>query len=335
MERAAYGAVDAHNHLGRWLSEDGDWTVPDVGALLQTMRELGVEAMVNLDGRWGEELERNLDRYDRAYPGRFATFCHVDWGETGTPGFSERLVDSLHRSAEAGAKGLKVWKDLGLRFPDPDGSLLMPDDHRLAAVWEAAGDLNLPVLIHTADPVAFFDPVDASNERLEELLENPDWSFHGPGFPSFMRLVEALERVVSEHPRTSFIGAHFGCYAEDPAWVGGMLDRYPNFSVDISARIAELGRQPRASREVIVRHQDRVLFGTDVFPPDPEHVRTYLRFLETADEYFPYSPDAVGHQGRWNIHGLDLPGGVLRKIYRDNARSLIRGLGDQTGEGRP
>lgn len=327
VERAAHGAVDAHNHLGRWLSASGDWTVPDVAALLKLMRDLGVEAMVNLDGRWGDELERNLDRYDRAHPGRFATFCHVDWDEAQSPGFAGRLVASLRRSAAAGAKGLKVWKDLGLRFTDPEGSLLMPDDPRLAEIWDAAGDLDLPVLIHTADPMAFFDPVDAKNERLEELLANPDWSFHGPGLPSFGRLMEALEHIIERHPRTTFIGAHFGCYAENPAWVGGMLDRYPNFYVDISARIAELGRQPRMSREVIVRHQDRVLFGTDVFPPEPEHVRTYLRFLETADEYFPYAPGAYGAQGRWNIYGIELPDEVLRKVYRDNARRLIPGLG--------
>ncbi|MGH3149013.1 MAG: amidohydrolase family protein [Rubrobacter sp.] len=335
VERASYPAVDFHNHLGRWLSEDDQWTVPGAMSLLQTMRALNVEAMVNLDGRWGEELEKNLDRYDRAHPDRFATFCHVDWDQARRPGFSERLVESLQRSAEAGAKGLKVWKDLGLRVRDPDGSLLMPDDPRLSTLWEAAGELNLPVLIHTADPVAFFDPVDETNERLEELLGNPDWSFHGPEFPSFGRLMEALEQVVAGHPQTTFIGAHFGCYAEDPASVGEMLDRYPNYFVDISARISELGRQPRASREAIVRNQDRVLFGTDVFPLEPDHVMPYFRFLETADEHFPYSPERVGRQGRWNIHGIDLPKSVLRRVYRDNARCLIPGIAQPSHQDMP
>jgi predicted TIM-barrel fold metal-dependent hydrolase len=109
-----------------------------------------------------------------------------------------------------------------------------------------------------------------------------------------------------------------------------MLDAYQNFHVDISARIAELGRQPRATRDLVLEHSDRVLFGTDVFPPDPEHVRVYFRFLETSDEYFPYSPEEVGHQGRWNIYGLGLPDDVLRNVYSDNARRLIPGISAAT-----
>ena len=326
VERARIPAVDAHNHLGRWLSEDGGWVVPDVETMIGQLDGLNVETVVNLDGRWGGELEANLDRYDRSYPGRFATFCHVDWREAERPGFADRLVGSLEDSASAGARGLKVWKDLGLRVRDHGGSLILPDDDRLAPLWDAAGRLGLPVLIHTADPVAFFYPLDHRNERLEELLEHPDWSFYGPEFPTFGRLMEALECIVANHPETTFIGAHVGCYAESLLWVGRTLDAYPNFHVDISARIAELGRQPGAARDLMLRHSDRVIFGTDVFPPDPEHVRVYFRFLETSDEYFPYSPEEVGHQGRWNIYGLGLPDDVLRKIYRDNARRLVPGI---------
>jgi hypothetical protein len=330
VERARFAAVDAHNHLGRWLSADGNWVVPDVEAMIGQLDDLNVDAVINLDGRWGGELEANLDRYDRAYPGRFATFCHVDWREAKRPGFTDLLVGSLEASASAGARGLKVWKDLGLRVRDHDGSLLLPDDDRLAPLWETAGGLGMPILIHTADPVAFFHPMDSRNERLEELLENPDWSFYGPEFPTFGRLMEALETIVANHPGTTFIGAHVGCYAESLRWVGGMLDAYPNFHVDISARIAELGRQPRTTRDLVLRHSDRVLFGTDVFPPDPEHVRVYFRCLETSDEYFPYSPEEVGHQGRWNIYGLGLPDDVLRNVYSDNARRLIPGISAAT-----
>jgi Amidohydrolase len=325
IARARFPAVDAHNHLGRWLSDDGGWVVPDVGDMIGLLDGLNVDTVINLDGRWGGELEANLGRYDRSYPGRFATFCHVDWREAERPGCAERLVGSLEDSASAGARGLKVWKDLGLRVRDHAGSLILPDDDRLEPLWDAAGRLGLPVLIHTADPVAFFDPLDHRNERLEELLEHPDWSFYGPEFPTFGRLMEALERIVANHPGTTFIGAHVGCYAESLTWVRRMLDAYPNFHVDISARIAELGRQPRAARDLMLSHVDRVLFGTDVFPPDPEHVRVYFRFLETSDEYFPYSPMEVGAQGRWNIYGLGLPDDVLRSVYRDNARRLIPG----------
>jgi predicted TIM-barrel fold metal-dependent hydrolase len=327
VPRAAHAAIDAHNHLGRWLSGDGGWVVPDVAALLALLDEVNVCGMVNLDGRWGDELEANLERYDRAHPGRFATFCHVDFRECLQPGFEGRLVASLRRSAAAGARGLKVWKDLGLGFEDDRGRLLLPDDPRLGELWATAGELGLPVLIHTADPVAFFDPVDGRNERYEELLEHPDWSFCDPRFPRFERLMEALEAVVSAHPGTVFIGAHVGCNAEDLGWVSAMLDRHPNFNVDIGARLGELGRQPRAARRMLLRHPRRVLFGTDAFPPDAAMYATHFRFLETDDEHFPYCEwDPVGPQGRWAISGLDLPAELLPAVYHDTAADLIGGL---------
>jgi predicted TIM-barrel fold metal-dependent hydrolase len=327
VERPRFPVIDAHNHLGRWLSPDGEWMVRDVPALVALMDECDVTGMVNLDGRWGNELEANLDRYDRAHPGRFATFCHVDWREATAPGFTDRLVTSLRHSAAAGARGLKVWKDLGLHVVDPTGRLLMLDDSRLAPLWDAAGELGLPILIHTADPVAFFQPVDRVNERLEELLRHPEWSFCDPRFPSFARLIDALESIVAAHPATTFIGAHVGCYAENLQWVTRMCATYPNFHVDIGARINELGRQPRATSQFITRHPDRVLFGTDAFPPSADWLRLYFRFLETADEYFPYQTGNAGRQGRWRMSAVDLPDDVLRLVYRDNARRLQPCLG--------
>jgi len=321
VERPRFRAIDAHNHLGRWLI--GDWAVPDVGALLALLDEVDVDAVVNLDGRWGDELEANLDRYDRAHPDRFATFCHVDFDDARTPGFEARLVASLRDSHARGARGLKVWKDLGLGFRDPDGRLLMPDDPRLGALFHEAGELGLPVLIHTADPVAFFDPVDEHNERLEELGVHPEWSFHGPAFPSFDELIASLEALVAAHPRTTFVTAHAGCYAENLAHVDRMLTAHANLHTDFSARIAELGRQPRAAAALFARHADRIVFGTDRYPPDAATYRRYFRFLETADEHFPYGEDAVPSQGRWAISALALHDDVLQAVYRDNPRRIL------------
>ena len=332
VERARFSAVDAHNHLGRWLSawigDDAEaWTVTDVGALLELMDACNVRAVVNLDGRWGEELQANLDRYDRAHPGRFATFCHVDWaaavasGEIGTA-----AAESLRASVGAGAKGIKVWKDLGLHVRDDCGELILPDDPRLRPLWEAAADSAVPVFIHTADPVAFFDPVDERNERYEQLHAYPEWSFADASFPGFDRLIDALEALVAANPQTTFVGVHVGGYAENLTRVGAMLDAYPNYHVDIAARVAELGRQPRATRELIVGHPDRVLFGIDEFPPDRESYAIYFRFLETADEHFAHSTEEVPLMGRWAISGADLPDDVLPKLYAENALRVIPGL---------
>jgi predicted TIM-barrel fold metal-dependent hydrolase len=335
-------AIDAHNHLGRWLGRWDDWlnldpadivrglerpwAVEDVGAALATLDEAGVESIVNLDGLWGAELERNLDRYDRAHPGRFATFCHVDLRAIGRPGFdAEVLVTSLRQSRDAGARGLKIWKDLGLGIRDATGAHVMPDDERLGPVFAAAGELGLPVLIHTADPVAFFEPADASNERLEELTEKPEWGYHGGDFPSFTSLMRSLEGLVAGHPGTTFIVAHVGCYPENLAWVDRMMSTYPNMVIDVSQRMAELGRQPRAAARLICKHVERVLFGSDSFPPSAELYRRWWRFLETDDEYFPYFPwDETPPQGRWSVSALALPAEVLVPLYRTNARRILR-----------
>ncbi|MFN2489676.1 MAG: amidohydrolase family protein [Actinomycetota bacterium] len=325
LDAPRFEVVDAHNHLGRWLSADGRWVVEDVGALLDTMARTRTRSIVNLDGRWGGELEANLDRYDRANHGRFATFCQLDWREARSRGFGERLAVSLERSVGSGARGVKVWKDLGLHVTDDRGDWLFADDERLAPVWQRAGELDVPVLIHSGDPVAFFEPVDPFNERLEELLANPAWSFADPRFPRFERLIEVLEATVAAHPATTFIGAH-AVFPEDLRWVARMLDTYPNFNVDIAARVAELGRQPNAARRLMLDHPDRVLFGLDLFPPAAEDYALCWRFLETADEHFAYSNDEVPPQGRWAISGLSLPDHVLEAVYATNALRLVPGL---------
>jgi len=325
VSRAAIPAIDAHTHLGRWVT-GGRWAVPDVAEFVAMLDSCNIAAVVNLDGRWGPELEANLDRYDRRYPGRFATFCHVDWDLLHGPDSEASLAASLERSVSAGARGLKVWKDVGLGVQDGAGRLVLPDDPRLDALWDAAGRLGAPVAIHTADPVAFFDPVDQRNERLEALLARPDWSFYDSKFPRFERLIAALETIVTRHPGTTFIGVHVGCYAEDLGWVSEMLAAHPNFHVDIAGRIAELGRQPRAARNLIRSHPGRVLFGTDEIPPNREAYEIYFRFMETADEYFPYSPDDPPTSGRWDISALDLSGDILHGVYAANARRLIPGL---------
>jgi predicted TIM-barrel fold metal-dependent hydrolase len=186
----------------------------------------------------------------------------------------------------------------------------------------AAGELNMPVVIHVADPVAFFYPLDETNERWEELNANPDWQFPSPPFPSFSVVIEGLANLVRRNPRTIFIGAHVGCYAENLHWVENLLNECPNFYIDISARIGELGRQPYTARKFCMDHADRILFGSD-FGPDLEAYRLAYRFLETDDEYFNYNPGEIPQQGRWYVYGLHLSNEVLEKIYFLNAQRLL------------
>jgi predicted TIM-barrel fold metal-dependent hydrolase len=334
VPRPSAPVVDVHNHLGRRSevkklldrSHHSTWIAEDVGALVAQMDEWNVSTIVNLDGDWGDTLDANLERYDLAYPGRFASFCRLDWDECQQPGWPDRFAKSLQDSAERGAAGLKVWKDVGLHVRDESGTLVLCDDERLAPVWEVAARADLPVLIHIADPPAFFEPLSEQNERLEQLLAHPEWHFADPRFPRFQVLIDALEHLVADNPGVTFIGAHVGCNAEDLAWVGRMFKTYPNFYVDIAARVADIGRQPRAARRLIMEHPTRVLFGTDAFPPAHHAFAGYFHFLETDDEYFPYSHSNPPGSGRWTISGIYLPGEVLREVYGGNARRIIPAL---------
>jgi predicted TIM-barrel fold metal-dependent hydrolase len=333
--RPSHPAIDAHNHLGPTPFSDG-WDRRSPSELTAALDASNIAAIVDLDGGWGDALTREIGRW-APLGERVAVFAGLDYAMWATrPDFGEVEAARLHDAATAGARGLKVWKVLGLRARDIAGRLVPVDDARLDPLWAAAGALGLPVTIHVADPIAFFEPLDAANERYEELLEHPDWHFWptrprgqtgAEGFPRFDELIDGLEAVVARHPGTTFIGAHVGCAPEDLARVDRMLAAFPNWNVDLAARIAELGRQPYAARDLILRWPDRVLFGTDA-PPDPAAWAVYARFLETRDESFPYDPDGgPGSQGRWQIHGLGLPDDALRAVYADNARRLIFGTG--------
>jgi predicted TIM-barrel fold metal-dependent hydrolase len=323
VEKPRFPAIDAHNHLGEDFG--GGWDKRPLVELLDQLDAAGIVRYVDLDGGWGESiLDAHLDHFKHPAPERFVIFGGVDWSQWPEKGntFPEWAASRLRIQKERGAEGLKIWKGFGLQVKDQAGNLVNVDDPRLIPIWETAGELDFPVMIHVADPVAFFDPIDENNERWEELGNHPDWAFTCPPFPPFLHIIEGLASLVTRHPRTTFIGAHVGCYAENLAWVRAMLDRCPNFHVDISARIGELGRQPYAARQFFMDYSDRILFGSDM-GPYPEAYRIIFRFLETSDEYFNYNAAPIPMQGRWYIYGISLPDDVLEKIYVRNAERIL------------
>jgi predicted TIM-barrel fold metal-dependent hydrolase len=332
VPRPRVPAIDAHNHLGP-TPFGGEWATRPPGDLREVLDAAGIAAVVDLDGGHGDGLRREIERWHRGLPGRVAVFAGLDYDSwRDDRSFGESEAARLAAGVASGAAGLKVWKLLGLRARDAAGRLVPVDDSRLDPLWAAAGELQIPVTIHVADPIAFFEPLDASNERWEELGANPDWHFwptRAPGrrdldgFPPFDELIDGLEAVVARHPQTTFIGAHVGCAAEDLARVSAILERCPNFHIDMAARLGELGRQPYTARAFFVRWSERILFGTDV-GPDPAMYALHYRFLETQDESFDYGLDDPPSQGRWQIHGLGLPADVLERVYRTNAERLIR-----------
>jgi predicted TIM-barrel fold metal-dependent hydrolase len=323
ITRPKFPVIDAHNHLAEPYG--GGWDVKPMDQLIDQLDQAGIIHYVDLDGGWGEELlNRHLDTIKAAAPERFTVFGGVDWSKWAEMGnrFPYWAAGQLRIQKVRGAGGLKIWKGLGLQVKDQTGSVVDVDDPRLDPIWQTCAELDLPIVIHIADPVAFFDPIDGTNERWEELGMHPDWAFTSPPYPPFMHILNCFANLIQRHPKTTFIGAHVGCYAENLAWVGELLDRCPNFYVDIAGRIGELGRQPYTARQFFLNYADRILFGLDLGPDVPSYL-IYYRFLETDDEYFNYNTGPIPMQGRWFITGLHLPEDVLEKVYRKNAERII------------
>jgi len=335
---APFPVVDVHVH-----------TSPSrYGATADLLASNGVSRFVNLSGGApGDGLEENLDAA-RELRGRVLVCANPQWEYIAQPDFGAQQAAMLERAFALGARCVKVSKALGLSVEDPSvpDRLLAVDDARLDPLWAAAGQLGMPVFIHTGDPAAFFEPLTPQNERWAELEVHPKWSFADPRFPRLEVLIAQRDRVLERHPKTTFIGVHFGCWPENLRYIQGALARYPNLYVDIAARIPEIGRRDTALlREIFTQFQDRILFGTDLGVgrglmlgstgrEEPTVGDAFLffadhyRFLETADAQIPH-PTPI--QGDWQVNAVNLPPEVLVKVYALNAlRLLWRETGSST-----
>jgi predicted TIM-barrel fold metal-dependent hydrolase len=296
------------------------------------MDSLNMAVMVNLSGRgWTRDIDKSteilvksLENVKANYPNRFVVFTNVDFNTINEPGWSERAAQMLEDDVKKyGAKGLKIYKSLGFSVTNTDGSIVPIDDPRIDGVWAKAGELGIPVLIHTADPAPFWQPLDQFNERWLELKTHPRRKRDaetGDDF-SWEELIAQQHRVFKKHSKTTFINAHMGWYPNDLAKLSELLVEMPNMYVEIGAVIAELGRQPSTANKFFTEWQDRILFGKDSWKP--EEYETYFRVLETEDEYFRYHKK---YHAFWPMYGIGLSDEILKKVYYKNALKIIPGL---------
>ncbi len=312
VTRAKYPFIDVHSHHP---------LAADYARLSREMDALNMRTIVNLSGRTGDALATAVRTAQGAKPGRFVFFANLQFSGLDDPQWGANAAAQLERDVNAGARGLKIFKNLGLDLRDGSGKRVPVDDPRLDPVWRKAGELKIPVLIHTAEPRQFFEPPDKTNERWLELKERRDRARPPGAYPSWSTIIAEQHRLFRRHPRTIFINAHLGWLGGDLAHLGALMDSLPNMYTEIGAVLAELGRQPRFARQFLTRYQDRVLFGKDTYQPSEYH--TYFRVLETADEYFDYYRR---RHAFWKMYGLDLPDEVLKKIYYKNALRIIPGL---------
>ncbi len=314
VKKAKFPFIDVHSHQFRMATQD-------LSELIAAMDAMNMGVMVNLSGGSGDNIKLAIKNIKENYPNRFVVFANVNFDGIDTPGWTENAVARLEEDVKNGAKGLKIYKSLGLRAKDSNGEFIAVDDERIDPIWAKCGALGIPVLIHTADPKSFWDPFDSKNERWLELKTRPGRKRSAVDPAPWEELIQQQHNVFKKHPNTKFINAHMGWHANNLGKLGEFLDAMPNMYVGIGAVIAELGRQPRNAKAFFIKYQDRILFGKDSWKP--EEFPTYFRVLESDDEYFPYYKK---YHAFWAMYGLDLPDEVLKKVYAGNAVKLIPGL---------
>jgi len=314
LTRAKFPFIDIHNH-------QGNWNTADLSGLIKEMDKLNMGMMINLSGRGfrssGDHLEKSVDNIQKQFPNRFVVFTNVDFGAIDDPDWTARTVKQLEADVKRGAKGLKIYKSLGMSSRDSKGNRIHIDDPRIDPVWAKCGELGIPILIHAADPKQFWQPIDKNNERWLELKLHPGRR-HDTDTVKWERIIAEQHNIFKKHPKTIFINAHLGWFGSDLKKLSQLMDQYPNMVTEVGAVIAELGRQPRAAKAFLTKYQDRVLFGKDSWVPD--EYETYFRVLETEDEYFPYHKR---YHAFWRMYGIGLPDDILKKIYYKNALRIL------------
>lgn len=321
LTRARFPAIDVHTHLATPEDPAG------VRRALAVMDAANIRYAVHLTGSFGGQLRRQMAAIRSVAADRFVVCTQLDWRQIDEPDFAARMVRNLEEARRDGASCLKITKVLGLYVKDKSGHFVAVNDPRLDPIWAKCGELGLPVLIHVADPIAFFRPWDEKNEAAAALYQHPDWYFYGKDKDGALRftheeLMRQRDDVVARHPKTLFVALHYASLSHDLAAVGAFLDRYPNTLVEMGARNWALGAAPNSGRRFALKYQDRILFGTDGSIDTPALYHQYFRTLETDDDNI-----AVLLPRSWGpVHGLHLPADVLRKIYFENARRVFPSL---------
>jgi predicted TIM-barrel fold metal-dependent hydrolase len=323
--------IDVHVHV----------SPAGVPRLVDLMGRRGITRAVNLSGGHPlSGLDEQLEAAARA-AGKVIVFTTLAYEQARFPNYGERMAQLVRIAHARGARGLKIAKVLGLALTTRDGRRIAVDDPALDPVFATAGELGMPVAIHSGDPEAFWLPVDAKNPRRKELEAHPSWAVAGRDVPSFDGLLAELEARIARHRHTTFISVHFGNAAERPEYVARLLRQYPNLYIDTAARIPEMGRHDSsAMRAFFIEFQDRILYGSDLgVGPEPAPLflgsegktpptsREVERFFDSSRRYFETSDQRFDHptpiQGDWKIDGIALPRAVLAKVYHHNAARVL------------
>jgi predicted TIM-barrel fold metal-dependent hydrolase len=276
-----------------------------------------------------------------AQPDRIAwatSFTVTNWGQADWAKAANATIDD---GFAGGAVAVKIWKDVGMVLKDPDGRYVMADDPRLDPVFSALAKNGRTLVAHLGEPRNCWLPVDQMTVDGDRRYFAANPQYHGllhPEIPNYEAQVAARDRMLERHPTLRVVGCHLGSLEYDVDELAKRLDKYPNFAVDLSARIVHLQIQPRDKvRAFLVKYQDRLLYGTDVQfgrgsgaeGADPTKALARLAATYESDaKWFATDQELALENVRagFKSRGVALPGPVLRKLYYENARKWYPGI---------
>jgi predicted TIM-barrel fold metal-dependent hydrolase len=315
---------------------------------LAIARKDGFELLsINVDYPDFPPLERQAAiarKLYRADPKRFHYAAAFTMKGFGSPGWTERTIRTLDTAFADGAIAVKVWKNIGMVEQDAHGQRVFLDDPRFEPVMARIQQADIPLIAHQGEPRNCWLPLDQMTTANDSsyFREHPEYyMFLHPEEPSYEMLMAARDRFVAFHPKLSVVGAHLASLEWNVDRVAEFLDRFPNATVDMAARMSELQNQSAADydrvRNFMIKYQDRLIYGTDLThnPPEPgaraqnpptsgddfaqeaDYTwRSDWRYLATPLSQHVSAIDA-------DVKGLALPKAVIDKIYRRNARRVL------------
>lgn len=244
--------------------------------------------------------------------------------------FTTDSIKQVDESFAEGAVAVKVWKNLGMEIKNGDGKFVMPDDPKLEPIYQDIAKHGKTLLTHVAEPDVAWGPPDPSDPSWSYYQENPQWFLYNkPGFPSKQTILQARDHLLAANPDLRVVGVHLGSMEKDLDNIARHLDQYPNFAIDMAARMEYLMMAPTDKvRAFLIKYQDRVLYGTDLDLLATADVTESLKDWESTyvrDWKFLATDETFDSEGR-KVLGLKLPEAVLRKIFRENALHWIPGL---------
>ena len=244
------------------------------------------------------------------------------------PGYAQTVIAGLNKDFADGAIAVKLWKNVGMEIKDANGHYLMPDNPVFAPIWKDIAEHNKTLVAHVADPDSGWQPPNPASPDYEYYRDNPGAYMYGKsGVPSKEEILTARDHLLAANPKLRVVGAHLGSMESNLKQLGEHLDKYPNFAVDIAARMPYFEMYPRDTMiAFITKYQDRLIYGTDNgFSPGSHDTIEHLESVYANDWRYFATSDTLSYKGK-NLQGLALPETIVRKIYHDNAVKWFPGI---------